>query len=74
MTTLKLRKIGSSLGVILPKDVLGPLHVKEGDTLYVSQDKDGLTLSAYDPDFEAIMNAAEVCDHRYKNTLKQLAK
>ena len=74
MTTLKLRKIGSSLGVILPKDVLGPLHVKEGDTLYVSQDKDGLTLSAYDPDFEAIMKAADDCDHSYKNTLKQLAK
>lgn len=74
MTTLKLRKIGSSLGVILPKEILSPLHVKEGDTLYLSQDKDGLTLSPYDPEFEAILKAADECDHRYKNTLKQLAK
>ncbi len=74
MTTLKLRKIGSSLGVILPKEVLTPLHVQEGDTLYLTQDKEGLTLSAYDPEFEAIMKAADECDHRYKNTLKQLAK
>ena len=74
MASLKLRKIGSSLGVILPKEVLNPLHVKEGDTLYLSQDKDGLTLSPYDPEFEAIMNAADECDNQYKNTLKQLAK
>jgi len=71
---LKLRKIGSSLGVILPKEVLNPLHVKEGDTLYLTQDSDGLTLSPFDPDFEAIMETADECDNRYKNTLKRLAK
>lgn len=74
MGKLKLRKIGSSLGVILPKEILNPLHVKEGDTLYISHDKDGLTLSPYDPEFEAVMKAADECDHRYKNALKQLAK
>jgi len=74
VASLKLRKIGSSLGVILPKEALNPLHVKEGDTLYLTQDSDGLTLSPFDPDFEAIMKAADECDNRYKNTLKRLAK
>jgi len=58
----------------LSKEVLTPLHVQEGDTLYLTQDKEGLTLSVYDPEFEAIMKAADEGDHRYKNTLKQLAK
>lgn len=74
MTTLKILKIGSFLGVILPKDALTALHLKEGDSLYLSQDKNGLSLSSYDPEFEAIMKAADECDNLYKNTLKQLAK
>lgn len=74
MTTLKLCKIGSSLGVILPKDALTALDIKEGDILYLSQDKNGLSLSPYDHEFEVIMKATDECDTPHKKTLKQLVK
>ena len=40
-TTVKLRKIGNSLGLILPKEVADQMHVAEGDTLYVVTDANG---------------------------------
>jgi len=33
---LKIRNIGNSLGIILPKDVLDILNLKEGDEIEVS--------------------------------------
>ena len=36
--TVKLRKIGNSPGLILPKEVADQMHVTEGDTLHVVTD------------------------------------
>ena len=53
-TKLKVRKIGNSLGVILPKEEFERLGVKEGDALYVVDAPGiGIGLTPYDPDFEA---------------------
>jgi putative addiction module antidote len=30
---IKIRKIGNSLGILIPKDTLSLLHLKEGDEL-----------------------------------------
>ena len=35
MTAVKVRPIGNSLGVVLPKEALARLNVKDGDTLAV---------------------------------------
>ena len=32
----KVRKIGNSYGVVLPKEALHAMKVKEGDTLYIT--------------------------------------
>ncbi|NBU25034.1 MAG: NAD-glutamate dehydrogenase [Gammaproteobacteria bacterium] len=51
---LKLLKIGNSLGLILPKELLDLLHVKEGDTLHAVVDpQGGVRLTPFDPQFEA---------------------
>jgi putative addiction module antidote len=71
---LKVRKIGNSLGATFPKEVLDKLQVTEGDTLYVTETPDGIQLSAYDPDFETVMAAADDITRRYRNALKELAK
>lgn len=71
---LKIRKIGNSLGATFPKEVLDKLQVTEGDTLYVTETPDGVQLTAYDPDFEIVMEAADDITHRYRNALKELAK
>ena len=74
MHTLKLRKIGSSVGVILPKEMLERLRVKEGDELYAQENPEGLQLSPYDPEFESAMRAFARTRKKYRNALHELAK
>jgi putative addiction module antidote len=73
-TTIKLRKIGNSLGLILPKEVTDQLHVGEGDTLHVLTDADGAHLTPYDPNFDAAMKAFGKTRRKYRNALRTLAK
>jgi putative addiction module antidote len=68
------RKVGNSLGAILPGEVAARLRVKEGDTLSVTETPDGIQLSPYDPDFEEAMEAFERGRARYRNALRRLAK
>jgi putative addiction module antidote len=73
MTTLKIRKVGNSLGATFPKEVLQQLKVEEGDTLYVTETPDGIKLTAYDPNFAKAMEAYRKVSHKYKNALRELA-
>src|SRR3546814_6270109 len=41
MTSLKLTRIGNSVGVVLPKDVLARLRLGEGDAVYLTESPDG---------------------------------
>ncbi|GAB4232690.1 MAG: hypothetical protein OHK0028_08220 [Deltaproteobacteria bacterium] len=74
MLTVKVRKVGNSLGAILPAAVAAHLRVKEGDTLSVTETPDGVQLSPYDPEFEAAMEAFGRGRARYRNALRRLAK
>jgi putative addiction module antidote len=71
---LKLRKIGNSLGVILPAEVLDALQVKEGGKLTLLPNDKGFQLSAEDVEFEAQMQRARSLMSRYRQTLRELAK
>ena len=73
-TALKVRRIGNSLGVILPKEAAEQLHVSDGDTLHLVPGPHGLLLTPYDPDFEAAMAAFDETRRTYRNALKALAK
>ena len=74
MHALKLRKIGSSVGVILPKELLEVLRVEEGDQVFADINQNGLQLTPYDPNFEATMKAFARTRKKYRNALHQLAK
>lgn len=74
MSTLKLRKIGNSYGVILPKEVISRLKVEEGDSVYITESHDGYNISSFDPDFEETMKAFEDTYRHYRNAFKELAK
>ncbi|MCL5801704.1 MAG: AbrB/MazE/SpoVT family DNA-binding domain-containing protein [Gammaproteobacteria bacterium] len=74
MERIKLRKIGNSIGVILPKEATSRLRVAEGDTLLLTDTPDGIQLTPYDADFEAAMEAFEQTRRKYRNTLRKLAK
>lgn len=75
MTTLKLTTIGTSTGVIIPKEMLARLNVAKGDMLYAVEMPDGgYRLTPYDPGFAAKLEQAEDIMRRYRNTLDVLAK
>ncbi len=71
---LKIRKIGTSLGVVLPKDLLTELGVGEGDKLYPVRTPDGVALTPYDADFEQALEAGRKFMRRYPNAMKKLAE
>ena len=72
---LKLRKVGNSVGIVLPKEVLSYLKVEEGDTVCVSEAADGsLRVSPASVEFTRQMEVAEDVIRRYRNTLRELAK
>ena len=73
---IKLRKIGNSLGVILPAEVLQTLHVREGGSLSLRPDdsRSGYHLTADDAEFERQLGIARDLMQRYHSTLRELAK
>ncbi len=72
--TLKLRRIGNSVGVVLPKDLLAKLGAGEGDDLHVVETPDGLEIKRSDEEFEEHMRLVEDIMRRYPKTLKALAQ
>jgi putative addiction module antidote len=74
MYKLKLRPIGTSTGVILPKELLARLKVKRGDDLFAVETPDGYTLTADDAEFVRQMELAEDIMREDRSILKALAK
>ncbi|MEQ1929746.1 MAG: AbrB/MazE/SpoVT family DNA-binding domain-containing protein [Parvularculaceae bacterium] len=71
---LKVRQIGNSLGVVLPKEVLAKLNAKIGDEILVTETSGGIHLHRKDAEFEEHMRIVEEIMSRYPNTLRALAK
>ena len=75
MVKLVIRKVGNSLGVVLPQEAAQTLHVGEGDELFLTEAPGGaFRITPYDPAFEEAMTVAEEYMGRYKNALRELAK
>ena len=72
-SVMKLRKIGGSVGIIIPKDELDRMNMAEGDELYGVADGQGIYLQPYDPDFQQKLKAFERTRKRYRNALRELA-
>jgi putative addiction module antidote len=72
---LKIRKVGNSVGVILPKEALNHLRVEEGDTVTVTDAADGsLRLTPHKLAVARQLEVAQDILKRYRNTLRELAK
>lgn len=75
MTKLKLTAIGTSTGVIIPKEMLARMNLAKGDALYAVETPDGgYRLTPYDPAFAKKMEKADEIMRRYRNTLRILAQ
>ena len=74
MVKLKVRAVGSSAGIIIPKEALARLGVEKGDELFLIETANGYEVSPYDPEFEQQLNIAREGMDAFKNTLRELAK
>lgn len=75
MVTLKVRKVGNSLGLVLPKEVIGRLRTAEGEEVFLVEGPNNTyRLTPFDPDFERKMSKAEEIMTHYRNTLHVLSK
>jgi putative addiction module antidote len=74
MQTLKLTKIGTSTGAVIPKEMLVPLKVEKGDMLYAIETPEGYLLTPYDPAIEEQLEAGREFMKEYRDTFKALAK
>jgi putative addiction module antidote len=75
MLKLKVRKIGNSLGIVLPKESLTRLRVNEGEILYFTETEDGgYRLSGYNENFSKQVAEAEKIMQQDKDLLRELSK
>ena len=74
MSVLKITTVGNSVGVVLPKEILERLRVKKGDSLYAIETKNGVELTAYNPDFATQVETAERAMREDRDALRKLAK
>ena len=49
---LKLRAVGTSTGLVLPKEMLTRMKVRKDDQVFVVETPDGYLLTPYDPEVE----------------------
>tara|TARA_R100001143_G_C3356637_1_gene132793 strand:- start:86 stop:307 length:222 start_codon:yes stop_codon:yes gene_type:complete len=70
----KIRKVGNSLGVILPKQLIDELHLKTGDKISIERKGSNLELRPVDPEFEEWAEAYRQLNTDYKDVLKALAE
>jgi putative addiction module antidote len=71
---LKVTTVGSSAGVVLPKEVLAKLRVVKGDSVFLTESPDGFRITPYDPEFEEDMALARKFMRERRDLLRELAK
>ncbi len=74
MHMLKLTQIGNSVGVILPREVLAKLKLEKGQTVFVTETREGIVLTPYDPQLEEQVQAGRAFMQEFRDTFHQLAK
>jgi putative addiction module antidote len=74
MHTLKLTQIGNSIGVILPREVLGRLKLEKGESVFLMETPDGYAITPYDPALDEQIQAGREFMREYRDTFHQLAK
>jgi putative addiction module antidote len=74
MMKLKITGIGTSVGVVFPKEALAHLHVAKGDSVFLTEAPNGYTVTPFDPEFEKVMAVAGTVMRRRRHALRELAK
>jgi putative addiction module antidote len=71
----KIRKIGNSLGIVLPKEAVNAMKVKEGEIVYLTESPEhSLQITPGRPGFKEKSDIVASLMHRYRNALQELAR
>ena len=71
---LKLRRVGTSTGIIVPQEVLIRLRVRENDALFATETPEGYLLTPYNPDVGRQLKMGRDFMAKYRDTFRALAK
>ncbi len=71
---LKLRAVGTSTGLIVPKEMLVRLRVTKDDALFAIETPDGYLLTPYDPEVEKQLKLGREFMAKHRDTFRALAK
>jgi len=74
MQMLKLTAVGTSIGAIIPKEMLARLKVGKGDRLFAVETPSGYLLTPYDPAVEEQLRLGREFMAEYRETFRALAK
>ena len=74
MLEMKLRKVGNSMTVTLPAQLVEELHLTEQDTVALERVGDHIVLRRATPDFHDAWAAYESIEPRYRNANKKLSE
>lgn len=72
--SVKLRRMGGSVGATLPRDMAQRLHLEAGDEVLAVETANGILLSPYDPEVEEGLSIAIEAQKRYRKALRELAE
>jgi putative addiction module antidote len=72
--TVKITTVGSSAGIVLPKEILRRLRVEKGDLLYVIDTPNGIELTPYDNEFARKLEVGKRVMRENRNLLRKLAE
>ena len=71
--SVKVRKVGASLGVVIPKELLAELGLGEGDAIYPVRTPGGILLTAHDPETLQVLENTKDFMRRHAGAMKKLA-
>lgn len=74
MKKSKIRAIGNSYGVVIPKAMLDRLQVREGDAVYLVERTDGIEVKVGDPEFARQAELLRDGLRTYRNAMAELAE
>ncbi|WP_419940614.1 AbrB/MazE/SpoVT family DNA-binding domain-containing protein [Candidatus Palauibacter sp.] len=72
--SVKLRRMGGSVGATLPRDMAQRLHLEAGDEVLAVETANGILLSPYDAEVDEGLAIAVEAQKRYRRALRELAQ
>ena len=72
--TLKLTAVGTSTGVVIPKEMLASMNLQKGDVLHVVKTQDGYLLTPFDEDVQKQLEHGRRFMKQYRETFQALAR